>query len=329
MTQLGKFEKYLVEEFFDDYRAGEMSHGAFIRRVAFITGSMAAASAAMLQLGCTTDEVPRSTDPMPSPMASSARLPRDAARGAMAGRPVPGAKSPLSVPEGASGLVTATVRFPAAGTESSAYLARPEGADPGPAVLVCHENRGLTPHIQDVARRFAKAGYVALAPDLLSREGGTRSLDADAIPRALTRAGAERHVSDFSAGFGYLRSLDFVDGERIAMNGYCFGGGITWQAAAEIPRLKATAAFYGPAPDLDKVPSIKPAVFGVYAELDQRITGAMPALRDALAASEVRHKLTVYPRVDHAFHNDTSERYNQAQAAAAWQDTLSWFGEYV
>lgn len=329
MTQLGKFEKYLVEEFFDDYRAGDMSHGAFVRRVAFITGSMAAASSAMLQLGCTTDEIPRTTDPMPSPRASSDRLPGDADSGVVAGGLVPGAKSPLSVPEGASGLVTATVRFPAAGTEVSAYLARPEGADAGPAVLVCHENRGLTPHIQDVARRFARAGYVALAPDLLSREGGTPSLDADAVSGALTRAGAERHVSDFSAGFDYLRSLDFVDGERIAMNGYCFGGGITWQAATGIPRLKATAAFYGPAPDLEKVPSIKPAVFGVYAELDQRITGAMPALRDALAATEVRHKLTVYPGVDHAFHNDTSQRYNQTQATAAWQDTLSWFGEYV
>ncbi|GAA5199732.1 dienelactone hydrolase family protein [Arthrobacter gyeryongensis] len=324
MIQLGKFEKYLVEEFFDDYRSGDMSQRAFIRRLAFITGSMAAASSTMLQLGCTPDEVPRSTDPMPSPEASSARP----AATATAGQ-VPGAKSPLSVPEGASGLVTATVRFPAGGTGISAYLARPEGADAGPAVLVCHENRGLTPHIQDVARRFANAGYVALAPDLLSREGGTPSVDADAVPGALTRAGAERHVSDFSAAFDYLRSLDFVDGERIAMNGYCFGGGITWQSATEIHSLKATAAFYGPAPELDKVPSIKPAVFGVYAELDQRITGAMPALRDALEANGVRHKLTVYPGVDHAFHNDTSQRYNETQATAAWQDMLAWFGEHV
>jgi carboxymethylenebutenolidase len=324
MTQFGKFEKYLVEEFFDDYRAGDMSQRTFIRRVAFITGSMAAASSTMLQLGCTPDEVPHSTDPMPSSGAPSANTMATAAAGA-----VPGAKSPLSVPEGAPGLVTATVRFSADGTEVSAYLARPEAADAGPAVLVCHENRGLTPHIQDVARRFAKAGYVALAPDLLSREGGTPSLDADAVPGALIRAGAERHVADFAAGFDYLRSQDFVDGERIAMNGYCFGGGITWQAATEIPRLKATASFYGPAPDLEKVPSIKPAVFGVYAELDQRITGPMPALRDALRATGVRHKLTVYRGVDHAFHNDTSERYNQAAASAAWEDMLSWFDEYV
>ncbi|MDQ0678182.1 carboxymethylenebutenolidase [Arthrobacter pascens] len=325
MTQLGKFEKYLIEEFFDDYRAGAMSQRTFTRRVAFITGSMAAAAAAMLLVGCTPEEVPRGTDPMPTPTpTSSAGTP-----GGDGGGAVPGAKSPLSVPEGAAGLTTATVRFPSSGTEISGYLARPETGAAGPAVLVCHENRGLTPHIQDVARRFAKAGYAALALDLLSREGGTASLDTDAVSGALTRAGAQRHVSDFAAAFDYLQSQDFVDPERIAMNGYCFGGGITWQAATELSGLKATAAFYGPAPDLDKVPAIKAAAFGVYAELDQRITSAMPALKDALAANNVRHQLTVYPGVDHAFHNDTGERYNEAQATAAWNDTLAWFGRHV
>lgn len=323
MAKLGKFEKYLIEEFYDDYRAGEMSGRTFTRRVAFITGSMAAASAAMLLVGCTPEEVPRGTDPMPTP-ASPTPSPADTGAGA-----VPGAKSPLSVPEGAPGLTTATVQFPAGGATISGYLARPSAGDAGPAVLVCHENRGLTPHIQDVARRFAKAGYAALAVDLLSREGGTASMDRDAVPGALTTAGAQRHIADFAAGFDYLRTQDFVDPARIAMNGYCFGGGITWQAAVELPQLAATAAFYGPAPELDKVPTIKPAVFGVYAELDQRITGPMPALREALKATDVRHKITVYPGVDHAFHNDTSERYNEAQAAAAWNDTLAWFGQYV
>jgi carboxymethylenebutenolidase len=325
MTQLGKFEKYLIEEFFDDYRAGAMSRHTFTRRVAFITGSMAAAAAAMLLVGCTPEEVPRSTDPMPAPGASSSR----AGTGTAAAGGVPGAKSPLSVPEGAPGIMSATVRFRAGGAEISGYLARPEAAEAGPAVLVCHENRGLTPHIQDVARRFAKAGYAALALDLLSREGGTASLDPDAVPGALTQAGVQRHVADFGAGFDYLQSQGFVDRERIAMNGYCFGGGITWQAATELPGLKAAAAFYGPSPDLAKVPAIKAAVFGAYAELDQRITGAMPALRDALDATEVRHQLTVYPGVDHAFHNDTGPRYVEAQATAAWNDTLAWFGRYV
>ncbi|MCI9869188.1 dienelactone hydrolase family protein [Arthrobacter humicola] len=323
MTQLGKFEKYLIEEFFDDYRSGAMSQHTFTRRVAFITGSMAAASAAMLLVGCTPEEVPRSTDPMPTP-TSSAPGSGTASAGA-----VPGAKSPLSVPEGAAGLTTATVQFASGGTDISGYLARPDHGAAGPAVLVCHENRGLTPHIQDVARRFAKAGYAALALDLLSREGGTAGMDPDAVPGALTQAGAQRHVSDFTAGFDYLNAQDFVDHGRIAMNGFCFGGGITWQSATAIPGLLATSAFYGPAPDLDKVPAIKAAVFGVYAELDQRITGAMPALRDALAKTDVRNELKIYPGVDHAFHNDTGPRYNQEQATAAWNDTLAWFGNYV
>jgi carboxymethylenebutenolidase len=325
MIQLGKFERYLIEEFFDDYRAGAMTHRTFTRRVAFITGSMATASAAMLLVGCTPDEVPSGTDPMPSPERPSSA----AGSGPAASGAVPGAKSPLSVPEGAPGLTTSEVQFPSNGTDIRAYLARPGASAKGPAVLVCHENRGLTPHIQDVARRFAKAGYSALALDLLSREAGTAKMDPDAVPGALTKAGAQRHVSDFAAAFEYLQSQDYVDPERIAMNGYCFGGGITWQAATALPGLKATAAFYGPAPDLDKVRAIKAAVFGVYAELDQRITGAMPALRDALTASNVRHQLTVYPGVDHAVHNDTGERYKEAQATAAWNDTLAWFGRFV
>ena len=329
MTKLGKFEKYLIEEFFDDYRAGALSQRTFTRRVAFITGSMAAASAAMLLVGCTPEEVPRSTDPMPTPTPSPSGTEAATATGTASLGPVPGAKSPLSVPEGAPGLTTEMVRFPAEGTEIGAYLARPAAGDAGPAVLICHENRGLNAHIQDVARRFAKEGYTALALDLLSREGGTAAMDRDAVPGALTAAGAPRHVADFAAAFDYLQVQDFVEEGRVAMTGFCFGGGITWQAATELPGLKATAAFYGPSPDLEKVPTIKPAVFGVYAELDQRITGPLPALRDALAATDVRHQLTVYPGVDHAFHNDTGPRYVEAQATAAWNDTLAWFKKYL
>ena len=263
---------------------------------------------------------------MPTPEPSTAKASGSA--GASTGA-VAGAKSPLSVPEGAAGMTTATVQFPSGGTDVSGYLARPDGGSAGPAVLICHENRGLTPHIEDVARRFAKEGYAALALDLLSREGGTAGMDRDAVPGALTQAGAQRHVADFAAAFDYLREQDFVDGGRIAMTGYCFGGGITWQAATELPGLKATAAFYGPAPDAAKVGDIKAAVFGVYAELDQRITGGMQALKDALAATDVVHQLTVYPGVDHAFHNDTGDRYVEAQATAAWNDTLAWFDQHV
>jgi len=187
----------------------------------------------------------------------------------------------------------------------------------------------LTPHIRDVARRFAKAGYVALAIDLLSREGGTASRDRDEIPGHLTNAGAERHVGDFLAGYQYLTGLESVATGRVGMTGYCFGGGITWRTAAALPELKAAAPFYGPAPDLDQVPNIRAAVLGVYAEQDDRITGNMGPLDDALKAAGVTHRMNVYPGVGHAFHNDTGERYNEAQATQAWNDTLAWFKQYL
>jgi carboxymethylenebutenolidase len=196
-------------------------------------------------------------------------------------------------------------------------------------VLVCHENRGLTPHIRDVARRFAKAGYVALAPDLLSREGGTETRDFDEIPGLLSNADPDRHVADFTAGFDYLQSQDDVDADRICMNGYCFGGGITWRCVTAIPGLAAAAPFYGPAPDLEAVPNIQAAVLGVYAEQDERINAGIEPLTEALDEAGVTYQINVYPGVEHAFHNDTGERYNEEQALEAWGDMLAWFEQHA
>ena len=322
-TQLGKFEKYLVEEFYDDYREGLISRRTFIRRVAFITGSMAAASTAMLAVGCAPIEAPAATDPMPEAETPTATPEADAASGA-----VPGAQSPLSVPEGDPELETGDVTFTSQGDEITAYLARPIAEGTYPAVMICHENRGLTDHIRDVARRFAKEGYVAIAPDLLAREGGTATLDRDAVPGLLTDAGIERHVADFSAAYEYLQGQEFVETDRIGMNGYCFGGGVTWAAATQLP-LKAAAPFYGPAPDLDQVPNMQAAVLGVYAELDERINGGIEPLQAALDAAGVTYEIKIYPGVDHAFHNDTGGRYIEEQATQAWNDMLAWFAEYI
>ena len=113
------------------------------------------------------------------------------------------------------------------------------------------------------------------------------------------------------------------------MIGFCFGGGVTWAAAAGIPELKATAAFYGPSPDAAAVPNIKAAAFGVYAETDTRLTGGKDALEKALVAAKVNNQMKIYPGVGHAFHNDTGTNYNEAQATQAWKDTLAWFAKYV
>jgi carboxymethylenebutenolidase len=334
MNELNTFQKYFVEEFYDDYREGLISRRAFIRRVAYITGGMGAAVATMGILGCTPSELPAPTEPTPSPdptATSSAPPTEAAATSADTGQlePVPGAQSPLSVPEGDPAVASSQVSFTSQGDEIMAYLARPAADGVYPAILVCHENRGLNPHIQDVARRFAKEAYVALAIDLLSREGGTAAQDRDQVPALLSSAPAERHVGDFAAGLAYLQDLDYVDGDRIGMTGYCFGGGITWRCATALPELKAAVPFYGPAPDLEQVPNIQAAVFGVYAEQDNRINAGKDALEQALIDAGITYQMKVYPGVNHAFHNDTGQRYVEAQAIQAWRDTLAWFEQFV
>ena len=360
MKKLNTFQKYFVEEFYDDYREGAITRRTFIRRVAYITGGMAAAVSTMSLLGCSPAELPDPTEPIPppeptdppldptattapdptattppEPTATTAPEPTEEAAISETTEPiaqlepVPGAQSPFSVPVGDPAVNASTVTFPSQGDEITAYLAQP--AEPGvyPAILVCHENRGLNPHIEDVARRFAKEGYVALAIDLLSREGGTAAYDRDEVPGLLSNAEAGRHVNDFIAGYEYLQSLDSVDGERIGMTGYCFGGGITWRVAATLPELKAAVPFYGVGPDLDQVGNINAAVLGVYAELDERVNAGKDALDQALTDAGVTHQMNVYPGVNHAFHNDTGERYVEAQATQAWLDTLAWFEQYL
>ena len=358
MKALNTFQKYFIDEFHEDYREGLINRREFIRMVAYITGSMAATATTLSLLGCTPEELPATGEPMPTPrntpsgaptatlqgiatsaIAEPTSSPVSATREATPSspestpttelEPVPGAQSPFSVPEGDPAVRTSEVTFTSQGEEIMAYLARPAGEGNYAGILVCHENRGLVPHIKDVARRFAKQGYVALAIDLLSREGGTDTLDREQIPGLLSNAPVERHVGDFAAGLSYLQGQDYVDGERIGMTGYCFGGGITWRCAVALPELKAAVPFYGPAPDLDQVPNIRAAVFGVYAELDTRITSGKDALEQALQEAGITHQMKVYPGANHAFHNDTGARYDQAQATQAWQDTLAWFEKYL
>jgi carboxymethylenebutenolidase len=295
-------------------------------------GNMAATIATMGMVGCTAEELPEATTPMPTPIPPTVESPTAESPTAETAAadliPVPGAQSPFSVPEGDPDLVTGDVTFTSEGDEMMAYLARP-AAEGIPAVLVCHENRGLNDHIRDVARRFAKEGYVALAVDLLSREGGAATLDPDQVPGLLSGAPAGRHTADFIAGFNYLEGQDFVDNGRIGMTGYCFGGGITWDVAVALPELKAAVPFYGRGPDLAQVGQIVAAVLGVYAEQDSRINAGIESLEQALTDAEVTHQMNVYPGVDHAFHNDTGGRYVEEQATQAWQDTLAWFSQYV
>jgi len=196
-------------------------------------------------------------------------------------------------------------------------------------ILVCHENRGLTPHIQDVTRRFAKAGYVGLAVDLLSRQGGTNTVGAGNVPGALGNIEPSQFVDDFQSGWRYLQSQSFADTARVGMTGFCFGGGVTWQVAVHMPELLAAVPFYGPHPVTSDVPNIHAAVLGIYGGLDGRINGGIPAIEEAMKANNKIYEKTIYPNADHAFNNDTGTRYNPEAAKDAWERTLAWFEKYV
>jgi len=295
---MNELQRYLVEEAVEDYEEGRLSRREALKAIAGITG--AALAAQMLE----------------------AR-----AQVAPAGK-APATSAPLVAPDDPS-IVAGIAEFPGEGVRLDGYLARPAGTGRHAIVLVCHENRGLTRHIEDVARRVAKAGYVGLAVDLLSREGGTAKHEFDAIPGVLGKAAPARHVQDFKSGLAYARSLPWARGDRVGMTGFCFGGAVTWRVAAGVPDLRAAVPFYGvPVQDAD-VPGIGAAVLAIYGGLDERINQNIPAIEAAMGKHGKTFRKIVYPNVDHAFHNDTGARYNAAAAKAAWGEALAWFGKYL
>jgi carboxymethylenebutenolidase len=239
------------------------------------------------------------------------------------------AKSAYSVPANDPSVVAAAVSFLGSDGQLRGYVARPAKAGAYPIVLVCHENRGLTAHIEDVVRRVARAGYVGLAVDMLSREGGTAAYDFEAIPGILSKAPPERHVKDFASGLAYAKAQSYARADRVGMTGFCFGGGVTWRVAAAVPELRAAVPFYGlPAPAAD-VPRINAAVLAIYAERDERINANIPAIEAAMRENGKTFRKIVYSNSDHAFHNDTGARFNPVTAKAAWDEALDWFDKYL
>ncbi|HET9254821.1 MAG TPA: dienelactone hydrolase family protein, partial [Pseudonocardiaceae bacterium] len=207
--------------------------------------------------------------------------------------------------------------------------ARPASAEPAGGILVVHENRGLVTHIEDVVRRVATAGFSALAIDLLSRQGGAGRLsDPAEYAAALSKQDATAMVSDLRQALSALSAAGA--GDRVGITGFCFGGGMTWNALAAGTVLKAAVPFYGPPPkNLAGLATTQAAVLAIYAERDTRITSTKNEIEQQLNRTGHPYQIKVYPGVDHAFHNDTGPRYNAAQAEAAWVATINWFQRYV
>jgi carboxymethylenebutenolidase len=212
--------------------------------------------------------------------------------------------------------------------EVRGYLARPASANGKlPAVVVVHENRGLNPYIEDVARRVAKAGYIALAPDGLTSVGGYPGND-DKGRELQQQVNPEKLMNDFFAAIEFLMAHEATTG-KVGIIGFCYGGGVSNAAAVAYPELACAVPFYGRQPAAADVARIKAPVLLHYAELDTRINEGWPAYEAALKAAGVTYEAHIYPGVNHGFHNDTTPRYDEAAAKLAWQRTLDWFAKHL
>ncbi len=309
-TQVTDLGRYILEEWAEDYHAGRLERREFLRRVLAMAGSQAAALALLASLG--------------------ERVAAGEVASILAQAPPPEQTGGITIPPDDPALQVGTVRFPGQDGEVLGYLARPRNRTQAPGLVVVHENRGLVEHIKDVARRLAKVGYVALAVDLASHEGGTeRFSDPAQVTALMARTPVDTLVGMLLAAVAYLRTQPFVRADRLGAMGWCFGGGMVWRLVTRSPELRAAVPFYGPHPPLEDVPRIRAAVLGIYGELDQRINQGIPGLREALQRAGVVHEVVVYPGADHAFFNDTGVRYHPQAARQAWERALTWLGRYL
>ena len=277
---------------YDDYTHERVGRRAFMDRLAVMAGGTAAASALL-------------------PMLKNNY-----------------AKAAIVAPDDAR-VITEEVSFPGADGEVTGYLARP--ADAGgalPAVVVIHENRGLNPHTEDVARRVALEGFVALAPDFLSPLGGTPE-NEDEAREMIGQLDSEQTTQNALAAVDFLASHEASTG-KVGVVGFCWGGALANQVAVHSPDVAAVVPYYGRQPSAEEAAKIEAPILLQYAGLDDRINAGIEEYEQALQAADVDYTIHIYERVIHAFNNDTSEaRYDQEAAELAWSRTIDFFKQHL
>ncbi len=279
-----------IVDLYDRFTHGGISRRDFLDRLAALTGSSAAALA-LLPL-------------LQNDYARAAAVAPDDAR-----------------------LAIDSVSYDAGGVAIGGYLARLKDKGKRPAVIVIHENRGLNPHIKDVARRIALEGFLALAVDMLSPLGGTPA-DEDKGREMIGTLDATETARRIAAAVPFMAHHAESTG-KVGAVGFCWGGGMVNRLAVLSPDLKAAVAYYGLQPPAAQVKSIQAALLLHYAGLDQRIDAGIPAYEAALKAAHKRFTIYIYPNVNHAFNNDTSSRYDQAAAALAWGRTIAFLKQHL
>jgi carboxymethylenebutenolidase len=277
-----------VFDLYEEYSHGSMDRRDFLKRLTLVAGGTAAASALM---------------PMLENSARAQITAKDDAR-----------------------LIAEFVKYPGESGEVRAYLARPKGDAKLPGVVVIHENRGLNAHIEDVTRRIALEGFLALAPDALSPLGGTPE-DSEKAPAMLGQLDKDKTTKDFVAAVKYLKTRPLSNG-KVGVVGFCWGGAMANQVAVHSPDVIAVVPYYGAQPAPEDVPKIKASLLLHYAGLDGRINSGIPAFEAALKAASVDYKIYMYDGAQHAFNNDTTPaRYDKSAAQLAWQRTIAFLKE--
>jgi carboxymethylenebutenolidase len=274
---------------YDDYVAGKVDRRIFLKKLALVTGGTAAAVILIPDLN--------------SVNASPA-----------GGKQVK--------------LLNEFVTYPGATGEIRAYLSVPEGRKKMPAVIVIHENRGLTPHIMDVNRRMAGEGFLSMAPDALSPLGGTPDNDDDKARTMIGQLDRESTIKNLVAAVKYLKTHPRSTG-KVGCTGFCWGGAMTNQVAVNAPDLNAAVPYYGSTPAPEDVPKIKASIMAHYAGNDERINTGIPAFEEALKKAGIDYQIFIYEGTEHAFNNDTNPppRYNKEAANLAWGRTIGFFRE--
>lgn len=279
-----------ITTLYDDYRQGRTNRRKFVRKLAMVAGSSAAAAALLPILEENNMGVFLSEQVDPD-------------------------------------LMTEFINYPGETGEMKGFLAWPKTGKKFPAVLIIHENRGLQPHIQDVTRRMAKEGFLALAPDALSPLGGTPENDQDKAVAMIGQLDKDKTIKNFVAAVKYLKTQPLSTG-KVGCTGFCWGGGMTNQVAVNSPDLNAAVPYYGMQPTAEQVASIKAPLMAHYAGDDTRINQGIPAFEEALKKNNKVYQIFMYDGAQHAFNNDSNpERYNEKAAKLAWSRTISFFKE--
>jgi carboxymethylenebutenolidase len=281
-----------IKKLVEEYQDCKISRREFIQKAVLLTGSLAAATTLIDSL-------------LASPVDAAFTDPND------------------------PGLKSSEVQYPGKAGAVFGYLSRPSAEGKYPAIVIISDNQGLGDHFRDVARRYAKEGYVALVPDVLSRDGGTAKVNPTGrgVSNIRELAPDEAVTGYIDAGFTYLKSLPEVRGDRLGLTGFCWGGDRAFGAATQVRGLRALVIFYGESPQpLDLVKNIEAPVLVHYAEKDPRVTNGVPAAEKAMKKYNKSYTYKIYPGAGHAFFHDARpDRYNPEAAKEAWGKTVEFF----